>query len=223
MWTSPAGKNAHCRDDHLIIGHAIAATCALAVSIRGARHGRSISASSLLRPRRYASALLTFKFGAPIPLGLAAAFRLRRRFGSVMALITARLRGDYLAIVTLAFSEVVRNRPPARDLADQRHRMASRAFPATWRGRISPQDSTLVYLAIVFAFPRRRGSFLQNAASPFGRVLRRHPRRRFRSPASRQMGDCLQGRGFRHQRRDLGLAGRSRHYTSYIAPDASCR
>src|SRR5258705_11806057 len=56
----------------------------------------------------YASALLTLKFGVPIICGLAAAFAFAAACGRVMALITARLRGDYLAIVTFGFAEVVR-------------------------------------------------------------------------------------------------------------------
>src|ERR1700704_645759 len=56
----------------------------------------------------YASALLTLRFGVPIVGGLAAAFIFAAACGSIMALITARLRGDYLAIVTLGFAEVVR-------------------------------------------------------------------------------------------------------------------
>src|SRR5260370_560263 len=56
----------------------------------------------------YASALLTLKFSVPIAGGLAAAFVFAAACGSIMALITARLRGDYLAIVTLGFAAVVR-------------------------------------------------------------------------------------------------------------------
>src|SRR6185503_9912419 len=44
----------------------------------------------------YVSALLTKKAGWPAAAGV------------LMALVTARLRGDYLAIITLGFSEVVR-------------------------------------------------------------------------------------------------------------------
>src|SRR5207249_9757219 len=56
----------------------------------------------------YVSALATVNMGAPIPAGVAAASALTAGAGVVMALTTRNLRGDYLAIVTLGFSEVVR-------------------------------------------------------------------------------------------------------------------
>src|ERR1043166_2588014 len=56
----------------------------------------------------YVSALLCKRAGAPIALGIAAAAVLAAGAGAAMAITTARLRGDYLAIITLGFSEVVR-------------------------------------------------------------------------------------------------------------------
>jgi len=44
----------------------------------------------------------------PMAIGLVAAFAFAAGSGSVMALIPARLRGDYLAIVTLGFGEIIR-------------------------------------------------------------------------------------------------------------------
>src|SRR5215470_17352753 len=55
----------------------------------------------------YVSALATRRGGASMVLGVGAALVLAALAGGVMALITARLRGDYLAIITLGFSEVV--------------------------------------------------------------------------------------------------------------------
>src|ERR1700686_2028941 len=56
----------------------------------------------------YAPALVTVRLHLPIPVGLVAAVVFAASCGAVMALITARLRGDYLAIVTLGFAEIVR-------------------------------------------------------------------------------------------------------------------
>src|SRR5688572_7012802 len=56
----------------------------------------------------YVSALLTKKAGAPMVAGVAAAIVLTAVAGAVVAMVTARLRGDYLAIITLGFSEVIR-------------------------------------------------------------------------------------------------------------------
>ena len=55
----------------------------------------------------YTTALLT-KSGVPIPLGIGAGALAAAATGAGVALITARLRTDYLAIVTLGFSESVR-------------------------------------------------------------------------------------------------------------------
>src|SRR5258705_307230 len=56
----------------------------------------------------YVSALATKRGALPIAAGLVLALALTGVAGAVMAMITARLRGDYLAIITLGFSEVVR-------------------------------------------------------------------------------------------------------------------
>src|SRR5258706_14967887 len=56
----------------------------------------------------YISALLTLKLGLPIVVGIAAGALAAALTGSAVALITARLRGDYLAIVTLGFAETIR-------------------------------------------------------------------------------------------------------------------
>lgn len=56
----------------------------------------------------YASALLTTRSGWPIYGGFAAAVLLAGASAYPLGLVSIRLRGDYLAIVTLGFSEVIR-------------------------------------------------------------------------------------------------------------------
>ncbi len=56
----------------------------------------------------YVSALLTLKAGWPIAAGMAAGAIAAALVGVVVALVTVRLRGDYLAIVTLGFAETIR-------------------------------------------------------------------------------------------------------------------
>src|SRR5947208_10789172 len=56
----------------------------------------------------YVSALLTLKLGAPIAVGMVAGSLAAAAVGALVSLITARLRGDYLAIVTLGFAETIR-------------------------------------------------------------------------------------------------------------------
>src|SRR5512137_2670919 len=55
----------------------------------------------------YTSALLA-KLGVPFVFSLAAAILLAALFGSLLALTTLRLKEDFLAIVTLGFSEILR-------------------------------------------------------------------------------------------------------------------
>jgi branched-chain amino acid transport system permease protein len=56
----------------------------------------------------YASALLTTQLAWPIPAGFAAAVILAGASAYPLGLVSIRLRTDYLAIVTLGFSEVIR-------------------------------------------------------------------------------------------------------------------
>src|SRR5205807_2092452 len=86
-----------------------------------------------------ALSLLTVKFGVPIVVGLTVAFVFAAGCGSIMALITARLRGDYLAIVTLGFAEVVRI-VASNEIWLTNGTDGISGIPGPWRGRISPQD-----------------------------------------------------------------------------------
>src|SRR5580704_8636692 len=56
----------------------------------------------------YVSALLTLKLGVPIAAGVVAGALAAAAVGALVSLVTARLRGDYLAIVTLGFAETIR-------------------------------------------------------------------------------------------------------------------
>ena len=56
----------------------------------------------------YTSAILTFKAGVPLPLSVAAAGIVTAFFGFLIGFPTLKLQGDYLAIVTLGFGEIIR-------------------------------------------------------------------------------------------------------------------
>ena len=56
----------------------------------------------------YVSALLTIKLQVPIAVGILAGTGVAAAVGAIVALVTVRLKGDYLAIVTLGFAETVR-------------------------------------------------------------------------------------------------------------------
>ena len=169
----------------------------------------------------YVAALAALKLGAPMILGLALAAVATAGAGWIMALTTVRLRGDYLAIITLGFSEVVRL-VASNEIWLTRGTDGISGIPGPWRGRLTPAEFNLLYLglvilalaAVVFVLERVR-------RSPYGRVLRAirddeqvaevagKPVRRFKVEA------------FALSAAILGLAGGLyAHYTSFIAPDA---
>src|SRR6266481_4899713 len=169
----------------------------------------------------YASALLTFKLGAPIVVGLAAAFAFAAACGSVMALITARLRGDYLAIVTLGFAEVVRL-VASNEIWLTNGSDGISGIPGPCRGRIAPQDFNLVYLAIVLVCLAVAVFLLQNLRhSPFGRVLRAIRDDDQVAAIAGKWVIAFKVEAFAIGAGLIGIAGALYgHYTSYIAPDA---
>jgi branched-chain amino acid transport system permease protein len=168
----------------------------------------------------YASALLTVKFGVPIVVGLVAAFAFAALCGGVMALVTARLRGDYLAIVTLGFAEVVRI-VASNEIWLTNGTDGISGIPGPWRGRISPQDFNLVYLAIVLVCLVVTVVLLQNLRhSPFGRVLRAIRDDDQVTGLAGKWVIAFKVEAFAISAGILGLAGGLYgHYTSYIAPD----
>ena len=81
--------------------------------------------------------------------------------GAGVALITARLRADYLAIVTLGFSESVRI-AAANEIWLTNGSDGIAGIPGPWRGTLSPQQFNLVFLAIV---ARGAGRDIRGAAA----------------------------------------------------------
>lgn len=168
----------------------------------------------------YASALLTVKLGVPIVVGLATAFIFAAACGGIMALITARLRGDYLAIVTLGFAEVVRI-VASNEIWLTNGTDGISGIPGPWRGRVSPQDFNLIYLAIVLVCLAVTVFLLQNLRhSPFGRVLRAIRDDDQVAGIAGKRVIAFKVEAFAISAGILGLAGALYgHYTSYIAPD----
>ena len=62
----------------------------------------------------YAMAILIVKLGMPMPVAAVLAIVASLIFGLLLALPTVRLRADYLAIATIAASEIVRYQTSAR-------------------------------------------------------------------------------------------------------------
>ena len=167
----------------------------------------------------YASALLT-KGGYAIAVGMMAAALIASVVGALVSLVTVRLRGDYLAIVTLGFAETIRivasNAIPLTNGTD-----GISGIPGPYRGQLSPEQFNLLYLGIVtliVAIAYVGADRLR--ASPFGRVLRAIRDDEQVAAVAGKHVTLFKVKAFALGSAALGLAGALyAHYTSYIAPD----
>jgi branched-chain amino acid transport system permease protein len=167
----------------------------------------------------YATALLT-KAGFAIPLGIAAGAIAAAITGAAVALITARLRADYLAIVTLGFSESVRI-AAANEIWLTNGSDGIAGIPGPWRGIVTPQQFNQLFLAIVIAVLVATFIVLQRLChSPFGRVLRAIRDDEDVAAVAGKHVLAFKVKAFAVGAGVLGLAGALyAHETSYIAPD----
>ena len=168
----------------------------------------------------YVSALLTKKAGFPMVGGLVAAIVLTAAAGAVVALVTARLRGDYLAIITLGFSEVIRL-VASNEIWLTNGTDGISGIPGPARGQVTPATFNLIYLVIVavavlaalFLMERVRGA-------PYGRVLRAIRDDDQVAAVAGKAVIAFKVEAFSVSAGLLGLAGGLfAHYTSFIAPD----
>jgi branched-chain amino acid transport system permease protein len=168
----------------------------------------------------YVSALATRRGGAPILLGLAAALLLTAVAGAVMAMVTARLRGDYLAIITLGFSEVVRL-TASNEIWLTNGTDGISGIPGPWRGRVTPEVFNLIYLAVAVAAVAAVLLVLQRVRfSPYGRVLRAIRDDDQVAAVAGKYVIRFKVEAFAVSAGILGVAGALwGHYTSYIAPE----
>ena len=167
----------------------------------------------------YTTALLT-KAGWPIPLGIAAAAVSAAATGALVAVITARLRSDYLAIVTLGFSESVRI-AAANEIWLTNGSDGIAGIPGPWRGIISPQAFEQCYLVIVLAVLAVTFLLLQRLSrAPFGRVLRAIRDDEDVAAVAGKHVLAFKVQAFALGAAVLGIAGALyAHDTSYVAPD----
>ncbi|SMC48897.1 branched-chain amino acid ABC transporter permease [Rhizobium sp. RU36D] len=119
----------------------------------------------------YVSALISIA-GVPLALTIPIACIIGAGVGVIATFATIRLRGDYLAIVTLGFAEVVR-------MVALNERWLTRGsdgvsgIPAPFRVALGTEGFNLFYLALVSVFVL--GIFLmlnRLDGSPFGRVMK---------------------------------------------------
>jgi branched-chain amino acid transport system permease protein len=168
----------------------------------------------------YVSALATKKLGAPIPLGMVAALVVAAGAGVLMALVTARLRGDYLAIITLGFSEVVRL-VASNEIWLTNGTDGISGIPGPWRGRVTPEAFNVISLIIVAAVVALSLGVMERVRhSPYGRVLRAiRDDDQVASVAGKHVA-AFKVEAFALSAGVLGVAGALyAHYTSFVAPD----
>lgn len=168
----------------------------------------------------YASALATLKLGLPIPLGFAAAFAIGGLSGLLVTLGTLRLRGDYLAIVTLGFAEVVRL-VASNEIWLTNGTDGMSQIPGPWRGALSPFGFNLLFGAIVLVFVAIAYVLAERLrASPLGRTLRAIREDDVVAAVAGKWVTRFKLQAFALGAGFMGLAGALfGHFNSYISPD----
>ncbi|MCC7283750.1 MAG: branched-chain amino acid ABC transporter permease [Acetobacteraceae bacterium] len=169
----------------------------------------------------YVSAMLTRRhFELPIPAGWVAATVLTALAGCLVALTVARLKGDYLAIVTLGFAEIVRL-VGSNEIWLTGGTDGISGIPGPWRGSVPPQTFNLIYLGIAAVAVGLSFLVCQRIRfSPYGRVLRaiRDDEQVAAVAGKNVLAFKLQV--FAVGAAIIGLAGALYgHYNAYIAPD----
>ncbi len=168
----------------------------------------------------YTSALLTVKLGWPMLGGCLAGLLVAAACGAVVAVITARLKGDYLAIVTLGFAEVIRL-VASNEIWLTNGTDGISNIPGPGRGVLTPFEFNLLSLAIVWSVVIVTALLLGRlSASPFGRVLRAIREDEMVAAVAGKQVLRFKVQAFAVGAAVLGLAGAMYgHFNAYIAPD----
>lgn len=168
----------------------------------------------------YTSALLSVRLGLPIYLAVPAAVLTSACVGALVALITARLQGDYLAIVTLGLAELVRL-TASNEIWLTNGTDGISGIPGPWRGVISPTAFNALYLGIVLVIVLTLYLLLSRlAGSPFGRVLRAIREDEMIAAVAGKRVLSFKVKAFTVGCGLVGFAGALfAHYSSYVAPD----
>lgn len=168
----------------------------------------------------YASAILTVRTGAWIPLGFGLAAIVAALAGAALMGITRKLRGDYLAIITLGFSEFVRL-VAANEIWLTRGSDGISGIPGPWRGALSPAQFNVLFCVIVLALVAVAYVLCERLRdSPYGRVLRAVREDDTVAAVAGKAVDRYKLQAFAIGAGIMGVAGAAYgHYTSYVAPD----
>ena len=167
----------------------------------------------------YTTALLT-KSGVAIPLGVLAGGVVAAATGAVVALVTARLRADYLAIVTLGFSESIRI-AASNEIWLTNGSDGIAGIPGPWRGAVPPPVFNLLFLTIVLVVLAAVFGVLHRLGrAPFGRVLRAIRDDEDVAAVAGKHVLVFKVKAFAMGAAVLGVAGALyAHATSFIAPE----
>jgi branched-chain amino acid transport system permease protein len=168
----------------------------------------------------YTSGLLTLKFGWPIMAGMAAAAVVSSAVGVLVALITVRLRGDYLAIVTLGFAETMRI-VMSNEIWIANGTDGLSGIPGPFRQQLGPHLFNLQFLVIVIAATVALFFLFERLAhAPFGRVLRGIREDEQVVAVAGKNVVMFKVKAFAIGTAALGFSGALyAHFSSYIAPD----
>jgi branched-chain amino acid transport system permease protein len=168
----------------------------------------------------YTTALLTVRTSLPIPVGILAGTAAAALVGAGLSLVTSRLRGDYLAIVTLGFAEAIRI-VASNEIWLTNGTDGISGIPGPLRGSLTPLQFNCLYLGIVAAVCVVIYAFCQRLLySPLGRV--------FHAIRDDDVVASVAGKWVQFHRVQafalgsgiIGLGGALyAHYTSYISPD----
>lgn len=169
----------------------------------------------------YASAMLTVQAGWPIWAGVVAGVLAAAVAGAGVAVLTARLRGDALAIVTLGFAEVVRL-VAANEVGWTRGTDGISGVPGWWRGSLTPWGFNLVSLAVVWTAVAVVGLLMGRlSAAPWGRVLRAIREDEMVAAVAGKAVLRFKVQAFAVGAGLLGLGGALyAHFNAYVVPDA---
>jgi len=169
----------------------------------------------------YTAAILTAWAHWPIALAWPAAALAATACGVLVALITARLKGDYLAIVTLGFAEVFRIFV-SNEIALTGGTSGISNIPGPGRGTLSPLGFNLEMAALTWAAAIALAVLLGRlSASPFGRVLRAIREDEMIAAVAGKRVLAFKVQAFALGAGVLGLAGAIyAQFNAYVAPDA---
>jgi branched-chain amino acid transport system permease protein len=169
----------------------------------------------------YVSALASLRLGWPMPLAGLAAIAVAAALGTVLAAVTARLKGDYLALVTLGFSQVVQ-------LVAANERWLTNGtdgisgVPGPWRSVLTPMQFDILCMALCWGLVAVCFTALARlAGSPFTRVLRAIREDEMVAAVAGKRVLWFKIRAFALGSGISGLAGSVYvHFNGYVAPDA---